>query len=550
MAILTRPANVQKGTPTIFTIDRVELAALPQITDPYYKDINNWKEIFVNFKHSESHQKATCVFVEGSNDAEFKSTHSARGGAWEVQTITIRDYDKGLYMLRRDAIDGAQAEYRTPATGENFQNGMWHVRQGSVNEWAWGGGLVSTDLGDNGGESVTIGSRTYYRGSHQGGEYYGIYYIDRAPAVTLAATDFNMTSGATHGDLYVKNGETVQIASGADKQYGDLVIEAGGKLEILPGGGITTIDVTENCVINGTIDANNGEHNGGTWNKNIFGEDFVLNLVQSAGGSGGQGYSVFSSQYQRDPSSGEYYDGNNYAFWITTTSSNRSEIRFNFLATPWYTSYSATTYVNGDGWVYRRGSLRSDEGSVKRYGVWRDRTVSITTPGPLGGTAVYGNGGGGGKTHSTTPQAGEDGQTLKGGNGGGGTAGGMVYGNDGENGVSSVSAGAGGARGAHGQAVVLRAYKIQGGGTIDASGNKGGNGGDGTGGGSGHPAGGGGAGGSGGSIWLRHQVGTPNLVLNVAAGERGTAGWEDTHITNGAQHGQPGAAGTTDIQTF
>lgn len=388
MAILTRSANIQKGAPSSMTINRTELAAL--VSDPYYANTANWKEVYFQFKHNGSGQKSSALFVSGNDNADFEVTNSARGGAWQIEVITIKDYDGGNFQLSRDELSALQQ----------------------------------------------------------------------------SQTDFTMISGAINGDLYIANGETVQIAAGSDRQYGDLVIEAGGVLEILPGGAITTIKVTENCVINGTIKANSGNHTGGTWNKIFDGEALTYTINQQAGGNGGDG-------------------------------------------------------VDAGGAIIG-----------------------------FGGYAQFGNGGGGGKSHITTPQDGEYGQLSKGGDGGGGTTGGAVYGNDGQDGIIEIAAGAGGARGSHGQAVMLKAYKIQGGGTIDARGQKGGDGGDGTGGGSGHPAGGGGAGGSGGKIWLRHEAGTPNLKLLITAGERGVKGFEDTHITVNAQHGQPGEAGSTDVATY
>lgn len=388
MAILTRSANIQKGAPSVQTINRTELAAL--VSDPYYANTANWKEVLFQFKHQGSNQKASTVFLSGSDNADFKVTNSARGGSWQIYLITIKDYDDGFYQIKRDELTALQQ----------------------------------------------------------------------------AEIDFTMISGAVNGDLYIGAGQTVQISAGSDRQYGDLVIDAGGTLEILPGGAITTIKVTENCVINGTIKANSGNHIGGTWNKTFDGEALTYTINQQAGGNGGDG-------------------------------------------------------VDAGGAIIG-----------------------------FGGDSQFGNGGGGGKSHITTPQDGEAGQLTKGGDGGGGTAGGAVYGNDGEDGIVGIAAGAGGARGSHGQAVMLKAYKIQGGGTIDARGQKGGDGGDGTGGGSGHPAGGGGAGGSGGKIWLRHETGTPNLTLLVAAGERGDKGFEDTHITVNAEQGQPGEVGATDVGTY
>ena len=106
----------------------------------------------------------------------------------------------------------------------------------------------------------------------------------------------------------------------------------------------------------------------------------------------------------------------------------------------------------------------------------------------------------------------------------------------------------------HGQAFYLKAKRIDGIGTIDAAGQKGGDG--------GHGAeylsegllyangaGGGAAGGCGGSVWLRYEQGTPAITVSVAAGERGTAG-TNADGAGLAEHGQAGLVGTVDSVTI
>lgn len=475
MTILTRSANILKGAVSGMTLNRTELAAL--VSDPYYQNTSNWKEVYFQFSH-ESGQKASTVFDQGNDNADFLVTHSARGGDWLINLITIKDFDNGHYQIARADID---------------------------------------------------------------------------PGL-LPAMDFFMISGAAHGDLYIKAGETVQIAAGSDRVYGDLIIDAGGTLEILPGGAITTIDVTENCVINGTIKANSGEHTGGTWNKTALGESLVFTVAQQAGGAGGNGINLQDTV--RSPETGEAfndnaytqnippeYDGTRFFYWINVDGTYY--IKWNGVTVASTTGSS----VSAGGYTYFRGAyIKNAISGYPLYAVYRTSIQNI--PGALGGVAGFGNGGGGGKSHLLTPQDGLPGESLKGGNGGGGSIGAPVYGNNGADGEALVSAGAGGSRGAHGQALMLRAYKIQGAGTINAAGQKGGDGGSGTAGGSGHPAGGGGAGGSGGKIWLRYKTGTPNLNVLVTAGERGVAGWEDTHIVTNAQHGSAGQVGSVDSALY
>ena len=520
MAILTRPAIVQKGSPSVFTVNKTDLAAVGAIVDEYYQNELNWKEVVFQLRHSGSAQSISVTFVAGSNTAEFESSHSARAGDWIIEQILLRDYDGGYFQLNR------------------------------------------ADL----------------------------------PSVELI--DFSLTSGAAHGDLHILNGETVQIAAGSDREYGDLIIDSGGTLEILPGGGITTINVTGNCVINGTVKADSGEHSGGSWNKVIFGETLAYAIAQQAGGDGGNGsnvavpgnefcgeasilpedwtdnvpsihsgqmhfgyttyhevsrvltdlvpgstYNVQATLYNKaaaDPGVRIYADGS----LLLTMANGINSTSFVASASSHTLKFVVGAYtVSNAGYQVDTVSVIGD--------IWKSNAVGGLGVIEGAQTISYGNGGGGAKSHSLTPQDGENALENRGGNGGGGSIGGAVYGNDGEDALLNVKAGAGGARGSHGQALLIRAYKIQGGGTINANGQKGGDGGDGTQ--TGVPlyaGGGGGAGGSGGKVWLRYQSGTPNLTLNVASGEKGFKGVEHVNITPQAEHGAAGQVGSTDSQTF
>ena len=385
MALLTRPANVLKNTAANFVLDLAELAALPGVPSGYYKDTNNWKELFIKVTHVGSNQKSVIKYTLPATTSSLLVSDTARAGVWQIESIMIRDFDRGEVVLHRADIP------------------------------------------------------------------------------SVASYDFQVISPATHGDLIVANGQTVTIPANATRQYGDVIVDAGGILEVEDGGGILTIEALGNCVINGLIKATNGKHTGGVWNKTSpLGESLSHMVTQKAGGNGG---------------SGEDFGG----------------------------------------------------------------------PGGAGGLAAFGNGGGGGRSAKFIAQDGENALDV---NAGAGIAQAAAdeYGENGLSSTAPANTAGGGFRGAHGQSVYIKASRIQGSGTINASGQKGGNGGDG-----GeylsegelyaNGPGGGAAGGDGGNVWLRAKKGTPTVTVNVQGGERGTRGVASSGATE-AQHGVAGSNGT------
>jgi hypothetical protein len=392
MALLTRPANVLKNTAANFVVDLAELSALPGVPVGYYKDTNNWKELFIKVTHTGSNQKSVIRFFLPATTGSLLVSDTARAGTWQIESIMIRDFDRGEVLL------------------------------------------------------------------------------NRADIPSVESYDFFVISAATHGDLLVTNGQTVTIPANATRQYGDIVIDTGGVLEVEDGGGILTLEALGNCVINGTIKATNGKHLGGVWNKTSpLGESLSHTVTQKTGGNGG---------------AGEDFEGS----------------------------------------------------------------------GGAGGLASFGNGGAGGRSAKFIAQAGDDAIDVEAGQGLGQSETADEHGEKGLDSTAPAQTAGGGFRGAHGQSVYIKAARIQGSGTINASGQKGGNGGDG-----GeylsegelyaNGPGGGAAGGDGGNVWLRAKKGTPLLTVNTLGGERGTRGVASSGASE-AQHGIAGSNGSYSFSLF
>ncbi len=463
MAILTRPASVQKNVAGSFTIDYAEVAALSVVPEGYYKNTNNWKEVFLKLKHDDSKQYGTVQFILPGTTADLITSETSRSGNWGIDSILIRDYDKGEIVVRR------------------------------------------SDIPD------------------------------------VANYDLLVVSAATHGDLNIGNGENVEIPSGGKRQYGDLVVASGGTLKLADGGGITELEVLGNCRIDGVVLANNGKHLTGTWNStSVLGDTLTHAITQVGAGVGGSG--------EGDP----VYNYGSATLWFQYGN------EFQHQGGSAIQVGDKFTY-SGSGTVYTISSFNGNTGAVSpNYhsgGGPFSCTMTRAMVGGDGGLNDEGNGGGGGRSFKFGALGGSAATEFAAGVGAGqDDPAADEYGEDGVHSVSQSEAGSGGFRGMHGQGIFIKARRIDGIGTINASGQKGGDGGNGAEYDSAgtlfaNGAGGGAAGGCGGNIWLRYKSGTPSLTLNVAAGERGTAG---TNISGAgtATHGQAGSVGSTDSQSY
>lgn len=499
MALLTRPANLSRNVAATITIDYAELAALPAVPAGFYKNTANWKEVFLKVKNKASGQKSVVHFTLPSTTGTLLVSDKARAGAWEIDSFVIRDFDRGEVTVAKSQIPDQ------------------------------------------------------------------------------ATFDFNVVSGASHGDLYVAAGQTVSMPSNGFRQYGDFVIDSGGTLQLEDGGGILEIEVLSNCIINGTILGKQGKHLGGTWSKiSSLGENLSFTITQKAGGNGGEGEAQFSIQPQSIISAGRL-NSTTIAFGQPGATANYkvmpTEIWNAIQPGDIFTLHGNATATGGENYTFvdstphnytvaSKGTFSSiyytitflEDVTVEAQNCRADFNVNIETAAGLGGLSAFGNGGGGGRAAAFIPLNGDNAIDVHAGTGAGASNYADEYGENGPDSTATLYGAGGGFRGAHGQAIYIKATQIQGSGTIDVSGQKGGDGGAGNEYLSGgelfaNGSGGGAAGGNGGKVWLRAHTGTPALTINTIGGEKGVRGLSSPGAVD-AQHGQPGDNGSYDFSLF
>lgn len=328
----------------------------------------------------------------------------------------------------------------------------------------------------------------------------------------------NSSRAGRDGSLVITNGQIIDLPGGSVKQYSSVRIDAGGILRITGnGGGWTEIDCIGSFIINGTILCRAGyegqtTHTGGTFSKTseIGLGNLSYSIVQANGGAGGKG--------------------------ANGTVSNGA---------------TGGAQSNGIGGGGGGGGVSTSNLATFQAG------VGGTNGG--NGASVNGNPGGIGNSSLLHGTRGENSQLftethLKGQGGGSGGGSGAVTTWSGGLFSRGAGGGGGGYRGRHGKGLAIKVQgNLSGTGSINCSGDIGGNGGAGgpalSNQGAGGGGGGGGAGGSGGKIVLRYKSGAvPNLL--VSGGAAGVGGAVGTTGTGGAggTNGVAGANGLIDVQ--
>jgi len=105
MAIITKPVSIDKGTENVITLNKADLASDAKVVaDSYFSDQNNWKSVYVVYKSTLGNQVNDVVFDPSESSPTGNFNPSLKSfDTWEVQSITILDFDNGsLYIFRDD----------------------------------------------------------------------------------------------------------------------------------------------------------------------------------------------------------------------------------------------------------------------------------------------------------------------------------------------------------------------------------------------------------------------------------------------------------------
>jgi hypothetical protein len=154
MSIITKPNQINKGQKAELQLNKSELAELV-VDSAYYSDIENWNRVVLVYKSVPGNQKRQVVFdaTEGEPIGSFFATLKAKD-LFEVQFITIYDFDGGYYVIERESLDQESLDINLSSeTNGGGDNG------GGDN----GGGedYVVWDSFDPNGNSYTLGENGF-----------------------------------------------------------------------------------------------------------------------------------------------------------------------------------------------------------------------------------------------------------------------------------------------------------------------------------------------------------------------------------------------------
>jgi hypothetical protein len=110
MPIITKAGSPVKGSPIQFTLDKTALAAI--VTDAYYADEDNWKEVVLNYKSSTGKQKEIIKFdaTLALPISNFKTSVKSLDD-FEIHNIIIKDFDNGSFKIPRSALTSPEIEF-------------------------------------------------------------------------------------------------------------------------------------------------------------------------------------------------------------------------------------------------------------------------------------------------------------------------------------------------------------------------------------------------------------------------------------------------------
>lgn len=283
MALLLRPANVQKNVAATFTLDFAELAALSKVPAGYYKDTSNWKTVFMKVKHKTSGQKKDIVFNLPSNEGSLLVSDTARSGVWEIYSMVIRDFDRGEIVINKvdipsassydffvvspashgDLIVGNGQEFVLPSNGFR-QFGDMIVESGGTVKLADGGGILEIEVLGN---CVINGQILAKQGTHTGGTWTKVSSLGE----TLNYTVVQAAGGQ----------------GGAGEAFGASLGGVGGTAAFGNGGGGGRSAKFIALAGNGAIDVYAGAGAGAAVHADEVGEDGPDSTAPVYGGGGG-----------------------------------------------------------------------------------------------------------------------------------------------------------------------------------------------------------------------------------------------------------------------
>ena len=221
MTIITKPSAIDKGIENVITLNKADLASDTKVVaDSYYSDQNNWKNVYITYKTPEGGQVNDVIFdaSEASPVGSFNPTLKARD-TWEVQSVTIQDFDNGSLKLLRGDLTVAEFDIVFGAMGYLFSDTLKHPTDVIISN----NNLTSLVSGDNHKRSyiappVSAASGKYYLelnadATNTGGPFIGLSQLLVDP--TAFESTFVGDPNGGNGAMCSGSGSCVGLTGGS-----------------------------------------------------------------------------------------------------------------------------------------------------------------------------------------------------------------------------------------------------------------------------------------------------------------------------------------------
>ena len=131
MAIISKPAIINKGTPATFTLFKTNLISHHVVSaDSRFSSVSNWKEVYINYRSSEGNQRISVNFDSADNfqNGVFSASERART-LFIVQSVVIVDLDGEV--LRIDRVDLNTADFDIELSSSESEEFVLLLENGS-----------------------------------------------------------------------------------------------------------------------------------------------------------------------------------------------------------------------------------------------------------------------------------------------------------------------------------------------------------------------------------------------------------------------------------
>lgn len=124
MAIITKPATINKDEAAVITLDKDELASVASVAgDAYFSVQSNWKKVLLHYLSDFGGQVEVVSFdaTLASPEANFLASATARDN-FEIHKIIIEDFDNGRFIVDRSELTVAEFDVALSGGGPVLEN--------------------------------------------------------------------------------------------------------------------------------------------------------------------------------------------------------------------------------------------------------------------------------------------------------------------------------------------------------------------------------------------------------------------------------------------